>query len=204
MISLLSLCTAAFALWFLIFSPWTKNLIDFWLAMSLSSASLAIVSLLMQRKNLKELFRFKPMFIPVAVTVSFVLYIVFALGNFVVSFIPFFSVQVVNIYGIKDGIPVIWIVLMMTLIIAPAEEIFWRGFVQRRLTEKFDLLIGFAVATLLYSLVHVWSLNLMLIAAALVCGFFWGLLTLYYRSLWPAIISHIIWDLAVFIIFPFH
>jgi hypothetical protein len=42
----------------------------------------------------------------------------------------------------------------------------------------------------------------MLLVAAAVCGFFWGWLYQREQSLIPVIVSHSIWDVLVFILFP--
>ena len=62
---------------------------------------------------------------------------------------------------------------------------------------------GFAVATLLYALVHVSSCNFMLIMAALVAGVVWGGLYRFFPDRFSAIVvSHAVWDAAVFLWFP--
>ena len=43
----------------------------------------------------------------------------------------------------------------------------------------------------------------MLILAALVAGGFWGLLYLRIGRIAPLIVSHVLWDLAVFLLLPF-
>ena len=63
--------------------------------------------------------------------------------------------------------------------------------------------MGFVVTTLIYALVHAGSLNFMLIMAALVAGAAWGLLyRLFPKNFAAIIISHALWDVAVFIWFP--
>jgi membrane protease YdiL (CAAX protease family) len=42
----------------------------------------------------------------------------------------------------------------------------------------------------------------MLIMAALVCGAFWGLLYMLNKNLLTVLVSHALWDVAVFILFP--
>jgi membrane protease YdiL (CAAX protease family) len=42
----------------------------------------------------------------------------------------------------------------------------------------------------------------MLFLAALICGLFWGALFKRYRSVWPVLISHALWDVAIFLLFP--
>ena len=91
----------------------------------------------------------------------------------------------------------------MTLIIGPGEELFWRGYLQRNFQERWGGWKGFLAATAVYALVHAGSGNPMLVLAAAVCGLFWGYLYLRTKSILLVLISHTIWDLAVFILFPF-
>lgn len=59
------------------------------------------------------------------------------------------------------------------------------------------------VATTLYALVHAGSCNFMLVMAALVAGVVWGALYRFFPNRFAAIIlSHSLWDVAVFIFFP--
>jgi hypothetical protein len=45
--------------------------------------------------------------------------------------------------------------------------------------------------------------NPVLVLAALVCGLWWGYQYLRFNSLLSNVISHLFWDLLVFIILPF-
>ncbi|MCE5187014.1 MAG: CPBP family intramembrane metalloprotease [Planctomycetaceae bacterium] len=200
---------------FLLFSPWTKPIIPFWLLMPLLTASLALLSIYLDHARLAGVYAFKAWHIPVGVVSAAVLYGFFMFGHFLSTrILPFAQVQIESIYAIRQDHNRWLIALLLVGVIAPAEEIFWRGFLQRRLTgiagilpaskssEHRNAIIGFVVAAAAYALVHVWSLNLMLVAAAAVCGFFWGLLFLLTRSLWPCIISHALWDILIFILLP--
>ena len=107
------------------------------------------------------------------------------------------------IYGMKEGESPLLLTALMLFIIGPAEEIFWRGYVQQKLTERWNSNRGFIVTTLVYALVHAGSFNFMLTMAALVAGAFWGFLYKLYPNRFTAIvISHALWDVAVFIWFP--
>jgi membrane protease YdiL (CAAX protease family) len=55
----------------------------------------------------------------------------------------------------------------------------------------------------LYAAVHLTSRNPVLILAALVCGLVWGYQYLKFKSVLANIVSHILFDLAVFLFFPF-
>ena len=76
--------------------------------------------------------------------------------------------QVDSIYGMKEGESPWLLAALLLLLIGPAEEIFWRGYVQRTLSKRWNPNAGFVVATLIYALVHAGSCNFMLVMAALV------------------------------------
>jgi len=86
----------------------------------------------------------------------------------------------------------------------PAEEIYWRGFVQETLSGRFGPMTSLLVTSAIYALIHVFAFNFMLFVAAAVCGLFWGLLYLREESLIPVMISHALWDLMTFVLFPFN
>lgn len=91
----------------------------------------------------------------------------------------------------------------MLLLIGPAEEIFWRSYVQHTLSARYTPNKGFIMATLLYTLVHVASCNFMLIMAALLAGAVWGLCYRFFPNhLGAIVLSHALWDVAVFVVFP--
>jgi membrane protease YdiL (CAAX protease family) len=131
------------------------------------------------------------------------LYMIFYIGNIISPMIiPDAGEKILTIYDFKSDQSPLKIALLVFFITGPGEEIFWRGFVQRHFQEK-GLILGFVLAALIYSGVHVTSFNIMLILAALVCGGFWGLLYLWKRSIVINIISHTIWVFVAFILFPF-
>ena len=108
------------------------------------------------------------------------------------------------IYSMKGGTPPAVIALLLLLVIGPAEEIFWRGFIQRRMMARWGANAGLIAATACYTLVHLPSLNFMLIVAAGVVGGCWGLIYRFFpRSLTALIISHAVWDACAFVLFPF-
>jgi membrane protease YdiL (CAAX protease family) len=111
--------------------------------------------------------------------------------------------QVDTIYGMKEGESPWLLTVLLLLLIGPAEEIFWRGYVQEAISKRWNANIGFVVTTLVYALVHAGSFNFMLLMAALVAGMAWGLLYRFFPERFTAIIiSHALWDAAVFIWFP--
>jgi membrane protease YdiL (CAAX protease family) len=102
----------------------------------------------------------------------------------------------------QDAAP-IRIGLLMLLVIGPGEELFWRGYLQRRLGLKYGKMTGFILATALYTAVHIATGNMVLVLAAFICGVFWGWLYMRYKSMIINVVSHTVWDIGVFLLLPF-
>lgn len=191
-------------LWFVMFSPWTKDWFTFWYAMTASALLLTGLSLTFGREWLRDI-HVNVRTIAVGLGIAFVLWWAFWLGDKLSQWLfDFARPQVDLIYGMKSGTPPAVIGLLLLFVIGPAEELFWRGFVQRRLMQRYGMNTGFAVATLCYTLIHVWSCNFMLVMAAMVCGVLWGgIYRLWPRAFFPLVLSHAVWDCVAFVVFPF-
>ncbi len=178
----------------------------FWMQMAAASFALCCLVFFVDPNKMREQLRRPPhywLFTIVAGLLSaLVLYGVFAICNGIVGKL-FASAtdQISSIYSLKSGKSSIGIGLLLACIIAPGEEIFWRAYVQRHLTKRYEML-GIGMAAIAYAAVHVASGNVMLSLAALICGLFWGAMYYYGRSLWLNIVSHIVWDLAILVVFP--
>lgn len=193
----------AAVLWTIMFSPRTAPHINFWVMMTCSGAALTIFTCWARPGWWKEV-HIGLSDIASGVALATALWGVFWLGEFFSTLLfDFARPQVDSIYGMKDGENPLVLTLLMLLIIGPAEEIFWRGLVQNRFSALWSPNIGFIVTTLVYGLVHLAKFNFMLIMAAMVAGFVWGLAYRFFpERLGAIIISHALWDCAVFIWFP--
>ena len=180
---------------------------DFWWQMALTVAGLCLLSYVIDPSGFREMLRPGDVSLPKAIVLGVlsaaVLYGIFYVGHIVSGHIfGFARDNVAAVYTLKQGRSVWLIAPLMALVIGPGEEIFWRGYVQRSLSKPCPCL-GLILSVAAYTAVHLASWNLMLLGAAFVCGAFWGLLYLRYRSIWLNIISHTVWDITVFLIFPF-
>ncbi len=132
-----------------------------------------------------------------------ILYIIFLIGNRISSSIISGSeAQIEDIYLMGIETNKILVFLLLLFITGPGEEIFWRGFLQKHMMQRFGSLIGFIITTLIYSGVHIFSMNLILIFASLVAGAFWGILYMWKKDLLIQIISHSLWSATIFVIAP--
>ena len=132
------------------------------------------------------------------------LYGLFAAGNGIaLDVLPFAGTGISQVYQFKAGASPLRVIGLIALLVGPGEELFWRGFLQRRFQIHFGGVTGWLLATAVYVVVHAGSGNPMLVLAAALCGLFWGSLFLLTRSPLLLAVSHTVWDLAVFIVFPF-
>lgn len=196
--------TIALFFWFLMFSPITAQKINFWAVMSAATLSLILYTFFTNWKQIKLLFRFEIRHIRIGILSAIFLYLFFFVGHLIsTNLFGFAKEQIINVYSTKEGTSLLVISILLLLLIGPAEEIFWRGFIQAQIYSKLvKPLPSILISTLLYTLVHIWSLNLMLLIAAFLCGLFWGFIFYRYKSLVPVIISHSLWDFAIFILLP--
>lgn len=139
----------------------------------------------------------------ISVTSALLLYGVFFLGNiFLRQFFPFAGEGIEGIYRFKEGASGVRIGLLMLFVIGPGEELFWRGYLQRHWEARLGPVKGWLGAAALYALVHIGSLNPVLVLAAGLCGLFWGALFLRYRSVLLIALSHTLWDILIFLVLP--
>ncbi|EKN65582.1 abortive infection protein [Neobacillus bataviensis LMG 21833] len=97
---------------------------------------------------------------------------------------------------------VFWQYIALVLVAAPGEELFWRGFIQKSLLKNFKPLWSILIAALLFASVHIYSGSFWLVFSAFVSGCVWGFLYYWKKSMPLVIVSHIIFDLMIFIILP--
>lgn len=193
----------AAVLWTVMFSPLTAPHVNFWWMMTASALTLSILSTCFNPGWWKEVKWSVPDLL-LGVLIAAVLWGIFWTGDKVSSWLFDFARPQVNlIYGMKEGESPWLLSVLMLFLIGPTEEIFWRGYVQRSLSQRWNSDKGFLVTTALYALVHAGSCNFMLLMAALVAGIVWGGLYRFFPQRMAAIIvSHAVWDVAVFIWFP--
>lgn len=192
----------AAVLWFVIFFPQHHAESNFWWRMSFSTSIIGAMSLYLGR-GLKRYFAFNWRDAFIGLNSAALLWGMFYVGNWLSSLMfSFAEAQVDSIYALKEGSDKWLLGALLFFLIGPAEEIFWRGYVQQLLEERKGKQFALVATSTVYALVHLWSFNFMLIMAALVCALFWGLLYMYHKNLLTLTLSHAMWDLTVFVLFP--
>ena len=182
--------------WFFTFGITWGN---FWVKMAVSIVLLCLFAFPGQR----PVIRFRLRSALTGVVSAAALYALFVCGNAMAPcFISDARTQVSAIYDLGAGSSPMAVFFLLLLVTGPGEELFWRGFVQRNLMLRWGKWHGFALSTILYAGVHVFSMNLLLVMAALVAGAFWGALYLWKGDLWAVMISHSLWSAFIFTVFP--
>jgi membrane protease YdiL (CAAX protease family) len=131
------------------------------------------------------------------------LYAIFQVGDRMARRImPAGDREIAGIYQLRTAAPRPVIATALALAIGPGEELFWRGLVQRGLMRRFGRVRGTLLASSIYGGVHLVSENLTLTGAAATAGLFWGVLYAREQRMAPMIISHVSWDIWIFLIAP--
>ncbi|MBR2638793.1 MAG: CPBP family intramembrane metalloprotease [Bacteroidaceae bacterium] len=193
----------ATTLWTIMFSPMTAPHVNFWWMMTGSACTLSLCATIFSPGWWREV-KIDISNILWGIAIAVALWSIFWIGDKLSQLLfNFARPQVDLIYGMKEGESAWLLTALMLFLIGPAEEIFWRGYIQKKFSQYWNPNIGFIVTTAIYALVHAGSCNFMLTMAALVAGFVWGALyRLFPEKFGAIIISHALWDVAVFIWFP--
>jgi hypothetical protein len=131
------------------------------------------------------------------------LYATFQVGDrFARRFVPGGERQIRDIYALRSLRPRPEIGARLVAVIGPAEEIFWRGFVQATFMRLLGRWRGAAAGAAAYGGVHVVTGNFTLLGAAGVAGAHWAALYALGMPLGALIVSHAAWDVWIFLLQP--
>ena len=193
---------AAAVFWFFLFAPVVEGL-NFWTSLPVAAGLLAAWGIWCGGVPIrKEQFHWSALLIGTVAALT--LYAIFFCGNFFAKLLfDFAPRQVGGIYAMKESNSTLLIAVMLLFVSSPAEEIFWRGFLQKWMMNRWGQITGWLIASLCYAAVHIVSGNFILVMAALIAGLFWGFLYLLLKgNLVPVIISHSLWTFGIFVLMP--
>ena len=173
----------------------------FWQRMTLTGLGLGSFALLASRPARRVRIGLPEAVVGFASAV--VLYVTFRFGDrFARRSVPGGDAEIRDIYGLRTLRPRGEIAARLATIIGPAEELFWRGLVQEALMRRLGRWRGAIAATLAYGGVHVVTGNFTLFGAATVAGAHWCALYAAGVPLGALVVSHVSWDVWIFLIQP--
>ncbi len=191
----LGLAQAAFALTFR--GPRSR----FWQRMTATGLTLGGLALATSR-DAREV-RFGPREVALGLASAATLYATFQVGDrFARRFVPGGDAQIGDIYTLRGLRPRPEIAARLAAVIGPAEELFWRGFVQPAFAARAGRWRGAAAAAAAYAGVHVVTGNFTLFGAAGVAGAHWSALRAAGMPMGALIVSHVAWDIWIFLVQP--
>lgn len=130
------------------------------------------------------------------------LYALFFAGHLLLPHLPLsWDKQAAGIYK-WYGPQFSWHYIVLILVFIPGEELFWRGFIQKRLSVYFNDLTAIIAASMLYASIFIYSDKLIWVLAAFIAGLFWGSLYVWKRSIPMLIISHLVFDILLIVLLP--
>lgn len=173
----------------------------FWNRMTWTGITLGWLALMTSRRSRAA--RIRPWHVPLGLLSAAVLYLTFQIGDwFARRYVPAGDAQIREIYALRTIRPRGEIAARLATIIGPAEELFWRGLIQAALMRRFGRWRGAALAAGAYGGVHVTSGNFTLLGAAGVAGAHWCALYAAGVPLGALIVSHVAWDVWIFLVQP--
>ncbi len=173
----------------------------FWSRMTLTGVGLGSWALLTSRPARRV--GIGPWRIVAGLLSALVLYLTFAAGDrFARRYVPGGDEDIRDIYALRHLRPRAEIAARLALLIGPAEEVFWRGLVQEALMRRYGRWPGAALAAAAYGGVHVTSGNFTLLGAAATAGAHWCVLYAARVPLGALIVSHVAWDVWIFLVQP--
>jgi hypothetical protein len=90
----------------------------------------------------------------------------------------------------------------LLLVVAPAEELFWRGLVVEALIGRYGRLAGAILGAAAYGGAHLATGNATLVAAAVAAGGAWSMLRALGLPMGALVVCHGAWDVWVFLVGP--
>ncbi len=175
----------------------------FWQKMTIGVGALGALALAANPDLRSSRQRPRPRDLGVGLVTAAGLYGIFRLGDrFARRVMPTGAADIADVYERRKMAPRWFIAPALALVIAPGEELFWRGLVNGYLMQRLGRVGGSAVGAVIYGGIHLITGNLTLSGAAGIAGAFWSLQYLFDGRLPSVIVSHIAWDVWIFLVQP--
>jgi membrane protease YdiL (CAAX protease family) len=168
-------------------------------------ATAVMIAVAVANGGYRSLFKPSTKSVAIGLASAAALYLLFLIGNLAVVRLHPLGVGAQAekaIYGLiaSPGYPLLLQVAVLGFD-AVGFESYFRGTLQKGITPRLGVLAPFAVAAL-DAAAHIPSFNLLWIVATFLADLVWGLTYYYTRDLTSSMTSHLVWDIAIFLLVP--
>jgi membrane protease YdiL (CAAX protease family) len=178
-----------FAAWWAV----SRTGISIWMAMGIALPALGIAAVVIREPSLSPAVG-GGVAVAVGATAGVALYL--ATRLFVAAIRPWrtFQRHSVEVYARQAGLPLVAAIVLAAAVMAPGEELFWRGLFQAKLSVVLDgRTAGAAIAWAVFCVANLPSRNLAIIAGAVVGGGVWSALSWWTGGALASIVCHALW-----------
>lgn len=179
----------------------SRREISVWVAMGIALPAMGIAAVAVRLPSLSPTVSAE---VAVATGVAAGVALYLATRLFVTAIRPWqaFQRHSVQMYARQAALPLVGAILLAAVVMAPGEELFWRGMFQAELSDVLDSkAAGAAISWAVYAAANLPSRNLAIIAGALVGGAVWSALAWWTGGALASIVSHALWT-ALMLWFP--
>jgi membrane protease YdiL (CAAX protease family) len=169
----------------------------------MTATGLALGTLAVVSEDEPRSLRFRRRHLAEGAAIAAGLYMIFSLGDRAArAVMPKGGDEIGDVYELRSLEPAVRIAARLMGVVGPAEELYWRGLVQKRLGERRGPAASLALGAAAYTGAHLPTRNATLIGAAAVAGLYWGGLYEAGVDLESLIVSHVMWDAVIFLVRP--
>jgi membrane protease YdiL (CAAX protease family) len=173
-----------------------------WLRIAAAGTVLTVAALALVPLPWRSLWRPRMEHLAWGVVAAGVLYGIGLVAAAALARVPAGAAQIAAVYAWRDAAPS-GLLLPLLLAIICYEEVVWRNAVTLPLVARLGPVRGVLAAAAAFAASHL-SLGVpLLVLAALGAGAFWSALVVRTRSAVPALVSHVLWDIAILLLWPY-
>ena len=186
-----------FAAWWAV----SRRGISIWVAMGIALPALGVAAIVVAKPSLSPAVNGATA-AAAGAAAGLVLYL--ATRVFVAAVRPWrtFQRHSVELYARQAGLPLVAAIVLAAAVMAPGEELFWRGLFQAKLSVVLDgRTAGAVIAWAAFVAVNLPSRNLAIIAGGVVGGAVWSALSWWTGGALASIVCHALWT-ALMLGFP--
>ena len=173
----------------------------FWDRMTTTGAILGTIAIAGDRSLQRPKLRARDVALGLGIAAG--LYGIFQVGDRMArKILPAGDENIGDIYELRELRPRVELAARLGAVVGPAEELFWRGLLQRSIASRWGAPSAAAAATLAYGGAHLVTGNPALIGAATVAGLYWSTLAAFGVPMAALVVSHVAWDIWIFLVAP--